>query len=137
MKCSSEGLSNLSVKILLLWHMQCHNIFLSPFRDGLKNLVIALYFWVTLTLFLSFSLLWMWRNNIMFVSFNFLLLIYSIFNRIILPSLVTFSILLCKFIILQENLWPCGAYKLKFWQRWSLGCFSCLLSMTISKENAK
>ena len=44
------------------------------------------------------------KQSIMFFSFNFLLLICLIFNRIILPYLVTFSILLCKFIKLQKNL---------------------------------
>lgn len=118
-------------------HTQCHNIFLSPVREGLKDLVIAFYVWVTFIAAFIFITVNVRKQSIMFFSFNFLLLICSIFNRIILPYLVTFSILLCKFIKLQMNLWPCGAYKLKFWQQWSIGCFPCLFSVMISKENAK
>lgn len=77
------------------------------------------------------------KQSIVLFSFNFLLLICSIFNKIILPFLVKFSILFCKYIKLQKNFWPCGAYKLKFWQQRSIGCFPCLLLMTISKKNAK
>lgn len=75
------------------------------------------------------------KQSIVLFLFKFLLLICSIFNRIILPYLVKFSTLLCKFIKLQKNFWPCGAYKLKFWQWWSIDCFPCLLSMMISKKN--
>lgn len=97
-------------------------------KEGLKNLVTAFYFWITL-LPLGNSALYSFH---LIFCYRFAQYLTGPFCLIWLPFLFS-----CTNFTLQKNIWPCDVYKLEFWLQRSVRCFPLLLSIVISTENMK